>query len=106
MTRRTVCNHSCRPQKPPGFVDTDNSTEYIGGCEVFCADTESTTAGTHMTSDPKRLVSGPCWNLNLGCQLFASLPLAVAMMFPVNSSWNHSVFWSVEELECFKDGMW
>ena len=29
--------------------------------------------GTPVTPDPKRLVSGPCWNLHLRCQLFESL---------------------------------
>ena len=31
--------------------------------------------GTPVTPDPKRLVSGPCWNLCLRCQLFESLSL-------------------------------
>ena len=65
--------------------------------------TESTTDGTHVTSDPKRLVNGQCWNLNFRCELFKSL--AVAMLFHGNSIWNHDVFWSFEELECVKHAL-
>ena len=50
--------------------------------------------GIPVIIERKRLVSGPCWNLNC----LNPCPLAVAMVFVVNSSWTHSVFWSVEEL--------
>ena len=52
--------------------------------------TESTTAGAHVTSVPKHSVRGPCWNLNVRCQLFDSLSLA--MMFHEHSSWSISEF--------------
>ena len=39
----------------------------------FCADMGNTTAETPVTSDPEHSVNGPCWNLNVRCQLFESL---------------------------------
>ena len=62
---------------------------------------ESTMTGIPVTVEPKRLVSGPCWNL----KCLNPCSLAVAMMFHVNSSWTHRVFWSIEELECFKHAL-
>ena len=48
---------------------------------------ECTMTGTPVTPDPKRLVSGPCWNLHLRCSIVLNpVYLAVAMMFYVNSS--------------------
>ena len=48
---------------------------------------EITTAGVHVTTEPKRLVNGLCWNLN------CLNPCPVAL---------HRVFWSVEKLQYFK----
>ena len=41
--------------------------------EGECVDVENTTAETPVTSDPKHSVNGPCWNLNVRCQLLESL---------------------------------
>ena len=40
---------------------------------VLCVDMENTTAENPVTWDPKHSVNGPCWNLNVRCQLFESL---------------------------------
>ena len=68
-------------------------------------DLECAMTGNPVTLDPKRLVSGPCWDLYLSYRLFESLSLAVAMMFHVNSCGLtvHSDLF--EELECFKHAL-
>ena len=64
-------------------------------------DMECTMTGTPVTPDPKCLVSGPCWNLFLRCQLLESQSPCCCRDVPCEQQWTHSVFWSVEELECF-----
>ena len=67
-----------------------------------CVDMEYTMTGTPLTLDPKCLVSGPCWNLYLRCQLFESLSPCCCHDVPCDKQRTRTVFWSVEELECFK----
>ena len=64
-------------------------------------DMDSTVAGTPVISDLKRLVSGPCWNLNLRCQLFESLSLCCCLDVPCKQQLD-SVFWSVEKITVFQ----
>ena len=45
-----------------------------------------------MTLDPKRLVSGLCWNLYLRYQLFESLSPCCCHDVPCEQQWTHSVF--------------
>ena len=52
-----------------------------------CVDMENTVTGTPVTPDLKRLVSGPCHDV------------------PCEQQWTHCVFWSVEELQCFKHAL-
>ena len=59
----------------------------------------------HCGWHPKRLVSGPCWNLYLRCPLFESLSPCCCHDVPCEQQWTHSVFRSVEELECFKHAL-
>ena len=59
---------------------------------------ECKITGTPVTPDPKRLVSGPCWNLYLRYQLFESLSPFCCHDVPCEQQWTHSVFRSVEEL--------
>ena len=66
---------------------------------------ECTMTGTPVTLDPKRLVSGPCWNLCLWYQLFESLSPCCCNDVPCEQQWSHSVFWSVEEMKCFKHAL-
>ena len=60
---------------------------------------------TPVTPDTKCLVSRPCWNLYLRCQLFESLSPCCCHDVPCEQQWTHSVFWSVEESECFKHAL-
>ena len=53
-------------------------------------DMEITTAGVHVTNEPKRLVNGLCWNLDC----LNPCPSAL-----------HRVFWSVEKLQYFKHAL-
>ena len=63
-----------------------------------CVDMECIMTGTPVTPDPKRLVSGPCWNLYLLCQLFESRSPCCCHDAPCEQQWTHGVFRSVEEL--------
>ena len=56
-------------------------------------------------SDPKRVLSGPCWNQFLRCQLFESLSPCCCHDVPCEQQWTRGVFRSVEELECLKHAL-
>ena len=58
--------------------------------EEECVDMENTTAETPVTSDPKHSVNGPCWNLNVRCQL-CSMITAVGQQW-VAICWGIRVF--------------